>query len=170
MKQWYSNNRWHAIKLFLAHAKERQEVFINNRNYTIRLLWHRVLSRLNQLMILFDSISSQNRIPEELEMWFCGRKHIPEVLELQFRGQKSIPRVWGKQFRIAKPIPKVVECWRKMRNHSAEMKSLIAKCAACFFFEKSNSRPEIGLFIFEKSNRKLLRILFFWKVQFPNRN
>ena len=45
-----------------------QEVFINNRDYTIRLLWHRVLSRLNQLMILFDSISSRNRIPEELEM------------------------------------------------------------------------------------------------------
>ena len=65
------------------------------------------------------------------------------------------------QFRIAKPIPQVVECWRKMRNHSAEMKSLIAKCAACFFFEKSNFQPGIGLFIFEKSNRKLRRILFF---------
>ena len=66
-------------------------------------------------------------------------------------------------FRIAKPIPKVVECWRKMRNHSAEMKSLIAKCAACFFSEKSNFQPGIGLFIFEKSNRKLRRILFFLK-------
>ena len=49
-------------------AKERQEVFINNRNYTILLLWHRVSSRLDLLMILFDSISSRNRIPEELEM------------------------------------------------------------------------------------------------------
>ena len=74
------------------------------------------------------------------------------------------------QFRIAKPIPQVVECWRKMRNHYAEMKSLIAKCAACFFSEKSNFQPGIGLFIFEKSNRKLRRILFFGKVQFPNRN
>ena len=94
-------------------------------------------------------------------MGFWGGKNIPEVLELQFRGQKSIPKVWGMQFRIAKPIPQVVECWRKMRNHSAEMKSLIAKCAACFFSEKSNFQPGIGLFIFEKSNRKLRRILFF---------
>ena len=37
-------------------------------DYTIRLLWHRVLSRLNQLMILFDGISSQKHIPEELEI------------------------------------------------------------------------------------------------------
>ena len=101
---------------------------------------------------------------------FGGGKSISEVLEMQFWGQKSIPEVWGMVFRIAKPIPKVVECWRKMRNHSAEMKSLIAKCAACFFSEKSNFQPGIGLFIFEKSNRKLRRILFFWKVQFPNRN
>ena len=80
---------------------------------------------------------------------------------MQFCGKKSIPEVWGMVFRIAKPIPKVVECWRKMRNHSAEMKSLIANCAACFFSEKSNFQPGIGLFIFEKSNRKLRRILFF---------
>jgi hypothetical protein len=76
-------------------------------------------------------------------------------------GCETYPQGCGKQFRIAKPIPKVVECWRKMRNHSAEMKSLIAKCAACFFSEKSNFQPGIGLFIFEKSNRKLRRILFF---------
>jgi hypothetical protein len=90
-----------------------------------------------------------------------GWETIPEVLELVFRRQKTIPGGWRMQFRIAKPIPKVVECWRKMRNHSAEMKSLIAKCAACFFSEKSNFQPGIGLFIFEKSNRKLRRILFF---------
>ena len=76
-------------------------------------------------------------------------------------GCETYPQGCGKQFRIAKPISKVVECWRKMRNHSAEMKSLIAKCAACFFSEKSNFQPGIGLFIFEKSNRKLRRILFF---------
>ena len=69
-------------------------------------------------------------------------------------------------FRIAKPIPKVVECQRKVRNHSADLKSLIAKCAACFFSEKSNFQPGIGLFIFEKSNRKLRRILFFEKSNF----
>ena len=57
-----------------------------------------------------------------------------------------------------------------MRNHSADLKNESAKCAACFFLEKSNSRPGIGLFIFEKSNRKLRRILFFRKVQFPRRN
>ena len=94
-------------------------------------------------------------------MGFWGGKTIFEVLELVFRRQKTIPGGLGLQFRIAKPIPKVVECWRKMRNHSAEMKSLIAKCAACFFSEKSNFQPGIGLFIFEKSNRKLRRILFF---------
>ena len=81
-------------------------------------------------------------------------------------GDETYPRSCGKQFRVAKPIPKVVECWRKMRNHSAEMKSLIAKCAACFFSEKSNFQPGIGLFIFEKSNRKLRRILFFEKSNF----
>ena len=76
-------------------------------------------------------------------------------------GCETYPQSCGMQFRIAKPIPRIVECWRKMRNHSAEMKSLIAKCAACFFSEKSNFQPGIGLFIFEKSNRKLRRILFF---------
>ena len=112
----------------------------------------------------------QKLISETWEMHFCWQNSCLWTWKMQFWGQKSIPGVWEMQFRIAKPIPQVVECWRKMRNHSAEMKSLIAKCAACFFSEKSNSRPGIGLFIFEKSNRKLRRILFFWKVQFPNRN
>ena len=94
-------------------------------------------------------------------MQFRGENSIPETWEMQFWGQKTISGGWGKQFRVAKPILEVVECWRKMRNHSAEMKSLIAKCAACFFSEKSNFQPGIGLFIFEKSNRKLRRILFF---------
>ena len=53
-------------------------------DYTILLLWHRVSSRLNQLMILFDSIPSQKHIPEELEMQFCRPKPISEVLEMQF--------------------------------------------------------------------------------------
>lgn len=112
----------------------------------------------------------QKLISKTWEMHFCWQNSYPKTWKMQFWGQKSIPGVWEMQFRIAKPIPQVVECWRKMRNHSAEMKSLIAKCAACFFSEKSNFQPGIGLFIFEKSNRKLRRILFFWKVQFPNRN
>ena len=59
-------------------------------------------------------------------------------------GCETYPRSCGKQFRIAKPIPKVVECWRKMRNHSAEMKSLIAKCAAWFFVgHQSQIAPHI---------------------------
>ena len=74
---------------------------------------------------------------------------------------ETYPQSCGMLAQNAKPIPKVVECWRKLRNHSAEMKSLIAKCAACFFSEKSNFQPGIGLFIFEKSNRKLRCILFF---------
>ena len=108
------------------------------------LLLHRVSSRFNQLVILFDGISSQ--------------KHIPEVLELQFRGQKSIPGVCGKQFQVAKPIPRIVECWRKMRNHSAEMKSLIANCAAYFFSEKSNFQTEIRLRKFVEWFRILRRL------------
>ena len=96
-----------------------------------------------------------------LNMRFLIPKSYFFGLENPLPTQEKTSEEWKMQFRDGKAITRSWKCWRKLRKHSADLKNESANCAACFFLEKSNSRPGIGFFIFEKSNRKLRRILFF---------